>query len=924
MEEEEAGGGGGGGGGGEEEEEEGGGGGREEEDKEGTSKQQDQDEDSPRTSSDIENPVHKAKFGQNDPYVNSQGVKFTPEEQKGGGEADPQCTGSKSTVVQPYGLPCLRELTRFLISLTAVDSGQNTPNMVIVGLKLLTVGLEMAVEHIGTSQGLIGLLRDHLCRNLLQLIDVKSGKAKIHVYICALRVCGILCESFRIHLKFQVERIVERLIETVSAEGGHVTCQHRELALQTLVNLWRIDGFVTETYVNFDCDLYSVNLLEEAIKALSKQVFPLQGQLPTNLLCLDALIGLLAEIDERGHRKESGNEAKTEENKMEIVENEAVCVCVRPPKLQIRAKLSNSTELKVDELVKRKKRKGIIAHGTDLFNSVKPEKGIKYLIEQKAISEKPQNIAEFLRENPTLCKKQLGNYLSAKKNIEILTAYIQTFNFTGLRIDEALRTFLETFRLPGEAPLISLIMEHFSLIWFSQNNSPFASPDSAFTLSYAVIILNVDQHNPNAKKQSLPMTLQQFQNNLRGVDSGKDFNQDMLEEIFNAVKSEEFILPSEQSGAVRDDYLWRKTVNRSEIDQSGYQLSNGTDAMDRELFQLSWGPTIAALSYVFDKTSDSTTIHTILSGYRRIASISARFCMTDVFDNLIVTLAKFTTLTMTPDYPEALAVSFGGSVKAQLALSELFDLIVDYGDSMRDGWRNVIEVLVGLFKARLLPSGLTDAVDYLQPDGKISLLPTTTTTTTPAKSENSLLSSLYSYIALVEPPQTRTQTHTHTEAAMCASACVRECKIERLVTESVYLRTHTLTEALCAFLAHAHMDGQNAHMDAHTQAFLLEFVTNILSANKDRAHKLFSCVRESMYAIFVHTQTIETIFAFERVCVCVLRLSGVLLRREWSEWSSLDSLRWFLTIRPKLMRRVACQILHGLKEVRDSQGIVKG
>jgi Sec7-like guanine-nucleotide exchange factor len=34
-----------------------------------------------------------------------------------------------------------------------------------------------------------------------------------------------------------------------------------------------------------------------------------------------------------------------------------------------------------------------------------------------------------------------------------------------MRIGESLRKFLVTFRLPGEAPLISLVMEHFALNW---------------------------------------------------------------------------------------------------------------------------------------------------------------------------------------------------------------------------------------------------------------------------------------------------------------------------------------------------------------------------------------------------------------------------------------------------------------------------
>ena len=34
-----------------------------------------------------------------------------------------------------------------------------------------------------------------------------------------------------------------------------------------------------------------------------------------------------------------------------------------------------------------------------------------------------------------------------------------------MRVDEALRIYLSEFRLPGEAPLISALLEHFAAHW---------------------------------------------------------------------------------------------------------------------------------------------------------------------------------------------------------------------------------------------------------------------------------------------------------------------------------------------------------------------------------------------------------------------------------------------------------------------------
>lgn len=49
-------------------------------------------------------------------------------------------------------------------------------------------------------------------------------------------------------------------------------------------------------------------------------------------------------------------------------------------------------------------------------------------------------------------------------------------------------------------------------------------------------MLNVDQHNENAKKQKTPMSFSAFKKNLAGVNGGNNFDEAMLEEIYNNIK----------------------------------------------------------------------------------------------------------------------------------------------------------------------------------------------------------------------------------------------------------------------------------------------------------------------------------------------------------------------------------------------------
>lgn len=70
---------------------------------------------------------------------------------------------------------------------------------------------------------------------------------------------------------------------------------------------------------------------------------------------------------------------------------------------------------------------------------------------------------------------------------------------------------------------------------------------------------------------------------------------------------------------------------------------------DHDLFSLIWGPTVAALSFIFDKSSDSVVIDKTIGGYKKCAMIAAHYGMSDVFDNLIISLCKFSTLMNTTE-----------------------------------------------------------------------------------------------------------------------------------------------------------------------------------------------------------------------------------------------------------------------------------
>jgi Sec7-like guanine-nucleotide exchange factor len=103
--------------------------------------------------------------------------------------------------------------------------------------------------------------------------------------------------------------------------------------------------------------------------------------------------------------------------------------------------------------------------------------GIEFL-KEKGVLRSPldaHDVVEWLRTNPRLDKKKIGEYIikslplalmttcvCSRKNAKVLEAFVASFSFDGTRLDEALRMFLETFRLSGDAAEISMVLTHFS------------------------------------------------------------------------------------------------------------------------------------------------------------------------------------------------------------------------------------------------------------------------------------------------------------------------------------------------------------------------------------------------------------------------------------------------------------------------------
>ena len=88
--------------------------------------------------------------------------------------------------------------------------------------------------------------------------------------------------------------------------------------------------------------------------------------------------------------------------------------------------------------------------------------------------------------------------------------------------------------------------------------------------------------------------------------------------------------------------------------------------------------------------------------------MAAQHELREVFDNLVISLSKFTTLLHPPDPSSSVAITLASEHRARLSLQVLLSLCRQHASLLREGWKNLLDCLLSLFRARLLPEEMVE------------------------------------------------------------------------------------------------------------------------------------------------------------------------------------------------------------------------
>jgi hypothetical protein len=361
----------------------------------------------------------------------------------------------------------------------------------------------------------------------------------------------------------------------VGSESGF-SIDELEIILQCLSDMLSDASFLPMLFINFDCDPTKPDIVQPLVMHLSTcarytivcepdELGPLREVGSLSMKCFRLLMSSFASR-EAAKRKHSSIVAAATAAAAAAAEKsrESINYSDDNPD-RAGAAISDSTQPIIDsafidsfsrEVRNARLSKLILSEAASRFCR-KPKEGLQYLQDEGILPTplSPASVATFLRVAPGLPKENTGAFLGelGKDNPsfeadskvfhrEVLECYVRSFELRGQTVLNCMRIFLSAFRLPGEAQQIDRILVSFSE-YCHENCVEGASgllenPEVTYLLTFSIIMLNTDLHNPNVRPDR-KMTIDQFvkNNTFYGAElkQTKPIPRDYLEEIYKAI-----------------------------------------------------------------------------------------------------------------------------------------------------------------------------------------------------------------------------------------------------------------------------------------------------------------------------------------------------------------------------------------------------
>ncbi|OQS01259.1 brefeldin A-inhibited guanine nucleotide-exchange protein [Achlya hypogyna] len=764
----------------------------------------------------------------------------------------------------------------------------------LVSLDLLLSILNHSGPTFRSGDKFLQLVRQYLCVSLLQ--NCTSNYTQI--VELSLRVFVELIAHFKAHLKAEIEVFITNIFLGI-LESENSSLEHKLLVLEVLKQICADGSILGEIFLNYDCDWNSMDLFKRIVTAISKiakgkkdapgssnagsSANPkLKGALlPETMLVIKGLECLTATV---ASLKKSANFTAQDKKDKELLEARDDSDDDEATEAKPVAPVTPHQLSAVEAFDRKKKLQEELAEGILKFN-LKPTDGIKFLVARGHMENTPKDVAKFIHEhNARLDKTMVGDYLGKEVQyqngfcLKVLHEFVDVMDFKGMEIDVAIRHFLAGFRLPGESQKIDRMMEKFAERFCYHNPGVFTSADTAFILSFSIIMLQTDLHNPSVVEEK-KMKKHQFLANNRGINNGDDLPADFLGGIYDRIKetpislkedleAQKKILP--QNGSVTSTDKQRREAYGKEreamVKQSeaifkrrlpaatprngsakspatavAFQLITEQTEISyvRPMFEIVWAPLLACCSVIFETCDQMSAVALCLDSFKHAIHLSSRLNMTSERDAFVSILSKFT----------GLSTSNSREIKAKHleAIKAVVAVAVKEGNHLGDAWREILQCLSHLSRLQAVAEGAgSDPHFFKQPAatpaptaalsaaGSFKMFARTSVAAsafvgTPSPSGTTLDELLVSHAALEE------------ENAARVNAEIDPLQVDRVFSSSVHLSNAAIQEFLlqlcvvslteCAGVSGRVVSSRNMSQNAAPRVFSLQKLVEVADMN---------------------------------------------------------------------------------------------
>ncbi|XP_019897421.2 brefeldin A-inhibited guanine nucleotide-exchange protein 1 isoform X2 [Esox lucius] len=609
----------------------------------------------------------------------------------------------------------------------------------VLSLQLLLSILQNAGPIFKTNEMFINAIKQYLCVALS-----KNGVSSVpEVFELSLSIFLTLLSHFKTHLKMQIEVFFKEIFLYI-LETSTSSYDHKWMVIQTLTRICADAQGVVDIYVNYDCDLNAANIFERLVNDLSKIAQGRAGhELGTTpvqeltlrkkgLECLVSILKCMVEWSKDQYvnpnsQTSLGQEKPLEQETSETKAPDTINRYGSINSLDSTASSgigSYSTQMSgtdnPEQFEVLKQQKEIIEQGIDLFNK-KPKRGIQYLQEQGMLGTTPEDLAQFLHQEERLDSTQVGEFLGDNDRFskEVMYAYVDQMDFQGKDFVYALRTFLEGFRLPGEAQKIDRLMEKFAARYLecNQGQTEFVSADTAYVLAYSIIMLTTDLHSPQVKNK---MTKEQYIKMNRGINDSRDLPEEYLSAIYDEIagkkiamkETKEITLKSNKHSVASEKQ--RRLLYNVEMEQMAKTAKALMEAVShvqapftsathlehvRPMFKLAWTPFLAAFSVGLQDCDDTEVASLCLEGIRFAIRIACIFTIQLERDAYVQALARFTLLTASSGITEMKQKNID-------TIKTLITVAHTDGNYLGNSWHEIMKCISQLELAQLIGTGV--------------------------------------------------------------------------------------------------------------------------------------------------------------------------------------------------------------------------